>query len=98
MRLYHKLNAALVLTALFSAGLLSFIFTINEFLIASTLLQSPGTKTLAVGLRGFIDQQYSENWGPFAAGALLAAIPVVILFIFLQKFIVGGLTQGSVKG
>lgn len=79
-------------------GLLSFIFTINEFLIASTLLQSPGTKTLAVGLRGFIDQQYSENWGPFAAGALLAAIPVVILFIFLQKFIVGGLTQGSVKG
>jgi arabinogalactan oligomer/maltooligosaccharide transport system permease protein len=79
-------------------GLLSFIFTINEFIIASSLLQSPQNKTLAVGLQGFISQQYSENWGPFAAGALLAAIPVVILFIFLQKFIVGGLTQGSVKG
>ncbi len=79
-------------------GLLSFIFTINEFIIASSLLQSPEKLTLAVGLQQFIGEQYSENWGPFAAGALLAAIPVVILFIFLQKFIVGGLTQGSVKG
>ena len=79
-------------------ALLSFIGTINEFIIASSLIQTPSTKTLAVGLQGFISNQYAENWGPFAAGALLAAIPVVILFLFLQKFIVGGLTQGSVKG
>ena len=79
-------------------GLLSFIGTINEFIIASALIQTPQTKTLAVGLQGFIANEYSENWGPFAAGALLAAIPVVILFLFLQKFIVGGLTAGSVKG
>ncbi len=79
-------------------GLLSFIGTINEFIIASALIQTPATKTLAVGLQGFIANEYSENWGPFAAGALLAAIPVVILFLFLQKFIVGGLTAGSVKG
>jgi len=79
-------------------GLLSVIFTINEFVIASALLQSPTKLTLAVGLQQFIGEKYSENWGPFAAGALLAAIPVVLLFIFLQKFIVGGLTQGSVKG
>lgn len=79
-------------------GLLSFIGTINEFIIASALLQSPENKTLAVGLQGFISEQYSENWGPFAAGALLAAIPVVILFMFLQRFIVSGLTAGSVKG
>lgn len=79
-------------------GLLSFIGTINEFIIASALIQTPETKTLAVGLQGFIANEYSENWGPFAAGALLAAIPVVILFLFLQRFIVGGLTAGSVKG
>ena len=79
-------------------GLLSFIFTINEFIIARALLQTPDNLTLAVGLQQFIGEQYSENWGPFAAGALLAAIPVVILFQFLQKFIVGGLTQGAVKG
>lgn len=79
-------------------GLLSFIATINEFIIARTLIQDPNTKTLAVGLQGFISEQYSENWGPFAAGALLAAIPVVIIFLFLQRFIVSGLTAGSVKG
>lgn len=79
-------------------GLLSFIGTINEFIIASALIQDPDTKTLAVGLQGFISNAYSENWGPFAAGALLAAIPVVILFMFLQRFIVSGLTAGSVKG
>ena len=79
-------------------GLLSFIGTINEYIIASALIQTPSTKTLAVGLQGFISNQYAENWGPFAAGALLAAIPVVILFLFLQKFIVSGLTAGSVKG
>jgi arabinogalactan oligomer / maltooligosaccharide transport system permease protein len=79
-------------------GLLSFIGTINEFIIASALIQTPSTKTLAVGLQGFIANEYAENWGPFAAGALLAAIPVVILFLFLQKFIVSGLTAGSVKG
>ena len=60
--------------------------------------RAPRTTTLAVGLQQFIANEYSENWGPFAAGALLAAIPVVILFLFLQKFIVGGLTAGSVKG
>lgn len=79
-------------------GLLSFIGTINEFIIASALIQDPGTKTLAVGLYGYITNEYSENWGPFCAGALLAAIPVVIVFMFLQRFIVSGLTAGSVKG
>lgn len=79
-------------------GLLSFIGTISEFIIASALIQDPATKTLAVGLYGFISNEYAENWGPFTAGALLAAIPVVILFMFLQKYIVSGLTAGSVKG
>ena len=79
-------------------GLISFISSINEFIIASALIQTPAKKTLAVGLQGFIANQYSENWGPFAAGALLAAIPIVLLFIVLQKYIVGGLTAGSVKG
>jgi arabinogalactan oligomer / maltooligosaccharide transport system permease protein len=79
-------------------ALISFIFTLNEFAIASTVLQTTDKQTLPVGLRVYIDKQYGNNWGPFAAGALLAAIPVTALFLGLQKFIVGGLTQGSVKG
>jgi arabinogalactan oligomer/maltooligosaccharide transport system permease protein len=79
-------------------ALFSFIGVINEFVIASVLLQNNEKFTLALGLRSFIDQQYSEHWGPFAAGVLLAAPPVVLLFLFLQRFIVSGLTGGAVKG
>lgn len=78
--------------------LLSFIGTLNEFVIASVLLQTSKHQTLAVGLYNFISGQYQQWWGPFCAGVLLAAIPVAALFMSLQKFIVGGLTQGAVKG
>jgi arabinogalactan oligomer/maltooligosaccharide transport system permease protein len=79
-------------------ALLSFIGTINEFVIASVLLQTSKHQTLPVGLYNFISSQYAHSWGPFSAGVLLAAIPVVIVFVSLQKFIIGGLTQGAVKG
>lgn len=79
-------------------GLLSYIATINEFIIASRLLQTTDKFTLTVGLYGFINDKYAQQWGPFCAGVILAAIPVVILFFFLQRFIVHGLTRGAVKG
>jgi arabinogalactan oligomer/maltooligosaccharide transport system permease protein len=77
---------------------LSFAGVMGEFVIASVILQSTDHFTLPLGLRQFIDQQYSEHWGPFAAGVVLAAIPVVALFMSLQRFFVHGLTGGSVKG
>jgi arabinogalactan oligomer/maltooligosaccharide transport system permease protein len=79
-------------------GLLSYIATINEFIIASRLLQTTEKFTMPVGLYGFINDNYAEQWGPFCAGVILAAIPVVILFFFLQRFIAEGLTRGAVKG
>jgi len=79
-------------------GLLSFVNTVNEFLIASIILQGPQRQTLAVGLYQLVSQQISANWGFFAAGALLGAIPSVLLFQFLQRFIVSGLSSSAVKG
>jgi arabinogalactan oligomer/maltooligosaccharide transport system permease protein len=79
-------------------ALLSFIGTINEFIIASVILQTSDKWTLPVGMYGYVNDQYAQHWGPFAAGVLLAAIPVVLVFMSLQRFIVHGLTQGSVKG
>lgn len=79
-------------------ALISFVFSLNEFVIASALLQTNKHFTLPVGMRGFITNDYDKAWGPFAAGALLAAIPVAALFMFLQRWIVSGLTAGSVKG
>ncbi|HZR96828.1 MAG TPA: ABC transporter permease subunit [Gaiellaceae bacterium] len=79
-------------------GLISFISTLNEFVIASAIMQTQDHLTLAVGMNGFIDQKYGQRWGPFAAGTLIAAIPAAALFMSLQKWLVGGLTQGAVKG
>jgi arabinogalactan oligomer / maltooligosaccharide transport system permease protein len=79
-------------------ALLSFVATLNEFVIASAILQSTNHFTLPVGLRGFIDQQYGQRWGPFTAGALLSALPIAALFMSLQRYFVRGLTAGSVKG
>ena len=79
-------------------ALLSFIGTINEFIISSVMLQTSDKWTLPVGMYGYVNDQYAQHWGPFAAGVLLAAIPVVVVFMSLQRFIVHGLTQGSVKG
>jgi arabinogalactan oligomer / maltooligosaccharide transport system permease protein len=77
--------------------LLSFITTINEYLIASIILTAPESQTLAVGLYQLVSQFLSAEWGLFTAGALLGAIPSVLLFQFLQRYIVSGLTSGSVK-
>jgi arabinogalactan oligomer/maltooligosaccharide transport system permease protein len=88
----------LALPVLAVVGLWSFIATINEFAIASAILQTVHHFTLPVGMRGFIDQQYGQRWGYFAAGSLLAAIPAALLFMWLQRWIVSGLSQGAVKG
>lgn len=79
--------------------LLSLIHILNEYLITSVILGLDGNNmTVAVGLQQFIYGSYAKNWGPFTAGALLATIPVLALFIFLQKYLVTGLVSGSTKG
>lgn len=79
-------------------GLLAFIGSMSEFLIAGIFLTEPTQKTVAVGLYGMVANERNANFGMFAAGALVTAIPIVLLFQYLQKYIVGGLTAGAVKG
>jgi len=76
----------------------SFIFAINEFVLASAIMQTPSHYTLPVGLQQFISGNYGQYWGYFAAACLIAAIPAAALFAFLQRYIVSGLAQGAVKG
>ena len=78
-------------------GLISYIFSINEYLIASVLIDSTDKFTMTVGLYSFINDKYAQQWGTFCAGVILAAIPVVILFFFLQRYFTEGVT-GAVKG
>jgi len=77
---------------------LSFITAYSELFIASILLRSNSQFTLAVGMNLLISNRYDNRWGMFAAGALVAAIPFLIVFIIAQKSLVSGLTRGSVKG
>ncbi|MGN6332047.1 MAG: sugar ABC transporter permease [Motilibacteraceae bacterium] len=97
-QIFFGIILRLVAPILAVVGLLSFVATLNEFVIASVLLTDPRKQTLAVGLYQFVSQQFDQNWGVFAAGAFLGALPTVLLFQFLQRYIVGGLTAGAVKG
>lgn len=97
-QIYWTIILRLCAPILAVVGLLSFIGTFGEFVIARVVLQSEQNWTLAIGLYSWVASQLDANWGQFAAGALLASIPVLALFLFLQKYIVGGLTAGAVKG
>ena len=83
---------ALVITALFS-----FMASWSEYVVAAIVLQDPGLYTLPLGLKSF-QASLSTQWGLYAAGAVVVSIPVMILFISLSRFLVSGLTVGSVKG
>lgn len=95
---FFRIILPLVTPILAVVGVLSFIGAINEFLLASVFLTDNTSKTLAVGLYGLVAGERNANFGVFAAGTLLTAIPTVILFFSLQKYIAGGLTAGAVKG
>lgn len=95
---FWRLIFPLVRPIVIVVGLLTFIGTYGEFLLARILLKSADNFTVMVGLYIMQNDAFTTNWGVFTAGALLAAIPVVILYLLLQDYIVGGLTQGAVKG
>lgn len=90
--------APLMAPVLAVTAVLSFIGTFNEFVLASFFLTDVNQRTVAVGLQAFVGAQYGQNWGPFAAGSLIASIPMVILFLSFQRYIVSGLTGGATKG
>lgn len=77
--------------------IISFIGTITEYPLASVLLTSPEQLTLAVGSQQYL---YPQNflWGDFAAAAILSGLPITILFLLCQRWIINGLTAGAVKG
>lgn len=97
-QVFFRVTLPLVAPILAVTGLLGFIGTINEVLLANVFLHSDDAKTLAVGLYGLVAEQRNANFGMFCAGSLLTAVPTVIVFQVLQRYIVSGLTTGAVKG
>jgi maltose/maltodextrin transport system permease protein len=75
---------------------LAFIMGIIEYPVASVLLQSEGELTLAVGSQQYLYPQH-YLWGDFAAAAILGGLPITIVFLLAQRWMVAGLTAGGVK-
>ena len=98
MQTYWQIFLPLASPVLAVVTLLSFIGTFNEYILARLFLVDMDIRTVAVGLQQFVAGQYSENWGAFAAGSILASIPIVAIFLSLQRYIVSGLAGGAVKG
>ncbi|WP_353827889.1 sugar ABC transporter permease [Agromyces sp. SYSU T0242] len=96
-RIFFTIILRLVAPILAVVALLSFIFSVNEYVVASVILIDTENQTLAVGLTKLVSNPRYADWAAFSAGAVIAALPVVLLFLYLQKYIVGGLSAGAVK-
>lgn len=97
-QIFFTLLLPLLRPILVVIGILAFIGTYGDFILARVLLTDSNKYTLMVGLQIFTAGQFDKKWGVFAAGALIGALPIMIIYLALQDQIAGGLTTGAVKG
>ena len=97
-QVFYKIIIPLAMPQLAVIFLFSFIATYSEYVITSIFLQTPGKMTLALGLQSFISDQFAAHWTLFSAAAVISSLPIMIVFMCLQRFIQNGLVAGGVKG
>ncbi|MEI1423062.1 maltodextrin ABC transporter permease MdxG [Bacillus cabrialesii] len=98
LRIFASIVLPLVKPMLAVQALWAFMAPFGDYLLAKFLLRSSERLTIAVGLQSFISNPQQQKVALFAAGAILAALPICVLFFFLQKNFVSGLTAGGTKG
>lgn len=94
---FYKIILPLAKPAIALTTLFSFMNSWSEYVIARVIITDPTKTTLPVGLVN-MQSQFSTEWGVYSAAALITSVPVIILFVCLSKYLVGGLTIGGVKG
>jgi len=94
---FYRIILPLALPAIAITALFSFMTAWSEYLVAAVLLQDQDLYTLPIGLKQFTSNM-EVAWGLYSAGAIVVSIPVVVLFLFLSRWLISGLTLGSVKG
>ena len=97
-QVFYKVIMPLAMPQLAVLFLFSFIATYSEYVITSIFLQTPGKMTLSLGLQSFISDQFAAHWTMFSAAAVISSLPIMIVFMGLQRFIQNGLVAGGVKG
>lgn len=98
LRIFYQIILPLVRPMIAVQALWAFMGPFGDFMLAKFLLRSPDYYTVAIGLQTFVSDAKRQQVTLFAAGAILVAIPISILFFFLQKNFVSGLTSGGTKG
>lgn len=98
IRVLRTIVLPLLMPGVVATAMFSFVSAWNEFFFALVLIQSPQNYTLPITLAMFVGGEGKVALGPLAAGAVLATIPSLIFFAFLQRKLTGGLLAGAVKG
>ncbi|MED4016848.1 sugar ABC transporter permease [Sutcliffiella cohnii] len=95
---FFKIMLPLAKPILAVVALFNFMAPFTDFLLPRIILRNPENYTLALGLFNFIADQFANNFTRFAAGSILIAIPIALVFLFLQRYLISGLTAGGTKG
>lgn len=98
LRVFWTIMLPLAKPILAVVALFNFMAPFMDFLLPRIVLTSPDKFTLALGLFNFINDQFSTNFTRFAAGAILIAVPIALVFLLLQRYLISGLTEGGTKG
>lgn len=96
-QIFRLITLPLAKPILVTIGMLTFMAIYGDFVLPRVLLHSADKLPIMVGLYLFQSADYAQNWGIFTAGAVVAALPILALYMVLQKYIIGGLTTGAVK-
>ncbi|QKS73278.1 sugar ABC transporter permease [Paenalkalicoccus suaedae] len=97
-RIFFTIMLPLAKPILAVVALFNFMAPFMDFLLPRIVLRSPENFTLALGLFNFVNDQFANNFTRFAAGAILIAIPISLVYLFLQRYLISGLTAGATKG
>ncbi|SDC29937.1 carbohydrate ABC transporter membrane protein 2, CUT1 family [Pelagirhabdus alkalitolerans] len=97
-RIFFQILLPLTKPILSVVALFNFMNPFMDFILPRIVLRSPENYTLALGLFNFVNDQFSNNFTRFAAGAILIAVPIATVYLFLQKYLISGLASGATKG